>query len=276
MDPYLEHPNVFPGLHNEMIVYLQEAIQPKLPAEYWARNGRRVWVEFAERYMEPDVLVSVSKRLGLEPPMESSVATLAPPFAKPVVVPVPPLRDDEFRESFLEIYMRDEGERRLVTVVEILSAINKKPGKRGRDLYLKKQHELLEQDVHLVEIDLLRGGSHTTAVPEEGARALAGLYDYHVCIHQFDRPREFLVYPIQMTQPLPTIPVPLMPGTPPVAVNLQSVFERSYSTGAYDRMIDYLGRKPTPSLGPERKAWADGIVRERFRPPASDSGAAAP
>jgi hypothetical protein len=276
MDPYLEHPSYFHGLHNEVIVYMQEAIQPKLPPEYWARMGRRVWVEFAERHVEPDVFVTVSKRFGISvPDPGGGVATLDPPFAKPVIVSVPPIPDDEYRESFLEIYVRDEGERRLVTVVEVLSPANKKQGKKGRDLYLQKQHELLERNVHLVEIDLLRGGMHTTAVPEEGAQSMAGPYDYHVCIHQFDRPREFLVYPIRITEALPTIPIPLMPGQQPVAVNLQSVIERSYSTGAYDRMIDYRRRKPSPPLTAEQQVWAEGLIYQRLSLPEGESGTVA-
>ena len=38
-------------------------------------------------------------------------------------------------------------------------------GEPGRGLYLRKQREILESDVNLIEIDLLRAGMHTAAVP---------------------------------------------------------------------------------------------------------------
>src|SRR3712207_9248145 len=65
--------------------------------------------------------------------------------------------EEEHREAFVEIY---EGtpERRLVTCIEVLSPSNKRPGTPGWDLYLRKRQSLMLGGVHLVEIDLLRGG----------------------------------------------------------------------------------------------------------------------
>lgn len=44
MDPYLEHPDIFPGLHDGLIAYLRESLQPLLPPPYHADIGRRTWV----------------------------------------------------------------------------------------------------------------------------------------------------------------------------------------------------------------------------------------
>ena len=49
----------------------------------------------------------------------------------------------------------------LVTSIEILSPSNKKIGNPGREKFLEKQREVLDSETHLVEIDLLRGGTHT-------------------------------------------------------------------------------------------------------------------
>src|SRR5262245_52924376 len=72
---------------------------------------------------------------------------------------------DESREPFIGIYTRGEEGKRLVASIEILSLANKTPGEHGRDLYLRRQKELLGSQVHLVELDFLRGGEHATAVP---------------------------------------------------------------------------------------------------------------
>ena len=73
---------------------------------------------------------------------------------------------------------------------------NKTLGSEGRQKYLEKQQEILSGQVHLVEIDLLRGGAHSSAVLLWLAREKAGPFDYHVSVRRFDRPGEFLVYPI--------------------------------------------------------------------------------
>ena len=39
MDPYLESPEYFPGLHDKFILYIEEFLQPSLPASYFANRG---------------------------------------------------------------------------------------------------------------------------------------------------------------------------------------------------------------------------------------------
>jgi hypothetical protein len=69
-----------------------------------------------------------------------------------VVVRVPQI---ETHESFVEVFRGRGKEKRLVTSIELLSLSNKMAGSRGRNLYLRKQQELLQGQVHLLEIDLL-------------------------------------------------------------------------------------------------------------------------
>ena len=111
---------------------------------------------------------------------------------------VPQSPEEERTEPYLEIYARREGEDRLVTSIEVLSLTNKTLGSEGRQKYLEKQQEILSGQVNLVEIDLLRGGAHSSAVPLWLAREKAGPFDYHVSVRRFDRPGEFLVYPIPL------------------------------------------------------------------------------
>ena len=55
MDPFLEHPDIFPDFHDSFIAYLRETIQQGLPAGYVAGLGRRAWIEVSERYIGRDV-----------------------------------------------------------------------------------------------------------------------------------------------------------------------------------------------------------------------------
>lgn len=168
---------------------------------------------------------------------------------------------DEFREPFVEIDTRGEDGKRLVASIEVLSLANKAPGEHGRDLYRKKQKELLESRVHLIEMDLLRGGEHTTAVPLDAARGACGAFDYHVSVRPFDDVDAFQVYPIQLEDPLPPIAIPLLPGDPPVTLDLQAVFDRCYDAGPYTREVQYGIDAIIPPLDPDRAAWACQAVR---------------
>ena len=68
---------------------------------------------------------------------------------------------EPMREPYIEIYSLHAPERTLVTVIEILSPANKTPNSEGRRQYLRKQRDLLNSAVHLLEIDLLHEGAHT-------------------------------------------------------------------------------------------------------------------
>ena len=257
MDPYLEHPVIFPDFHDSLITYLREAIQPVLPEPYYAATGDRVWVEVSERRIGPDVKVLHADQHTAE--SLSSPGGVATEIAvEPIVVTVP---HDEFREPFLEIYAGIEGER-LVASVEVLSLTNKTPGAHGRGLYLQKQQEMVQSQAHLVEIDLLRGGEHSTAVPLDRAIAKAGPFEYHVCVHRFDKFEDYFVYPIRLENRLPAIGIPLLPGDGEVKVDLQAVFNRCYDTGPYRRRIEY-GAQPLPPLDETRWAWAKRLLGER-------------
>jgi len=260
MDPFLEDPAIFPDLHDRLIAALRDAINAVLPPPYYASSASRVWIEPTQRRPGPDVNVLRPEQPGggpMEPANGGSIATAV--AVKPVIVRVP---HEEFREPFLEIYARP-GNERLVTTIEVLSPTNKTPGEKGRDLYVQKQKEVLNSQVHLVEIDLLRGGRHATAVPLDAAIAKAGPFDYHVCIHTFDEWEDFLVYPIRLEMRLPVLAIPLLPGDPPVSVDLQAGLDRCYDTGLYQRRTHYRERTPVPPLRPEQAAWAERLLREK-------------
>jgi hypothetical protein len=130
---------------------------------------------------------------------------------------------------------------------------------------LQKQRETLGSEIHLVEIDLLRGGAHALAVPKDLVTAQAGSFEYMVSIHRYNRPKEFLVYPITLRLRLPKIAIPLSPGDPHVTLDLQDVFDRSYDFGAYRREIDYGKDRIVPRLKTEQADWATNLIKSRRR-----------
>jgi hypothetical protein len=142
----------------------------------------------------------------------------------------------------------------LVTVLQLLSPINKSPGTGGLDAYLHKRLELLPRGCHLVELDLLRGGQR---LPMSGPLPPA---DYHVFIGRTGmRPRcQVISWPLR--DPLPKIDIPLLPEDPDLPFDLQSVFRAAYEPALYDRRLRY-DQPLEPPLRASDELW----VREALR-----------
>lgn len=162
--------------------------------------------------------------------------------------------DDEIRERFLKIV--DARDQQVVTIIEVLSPANKLRGAAGREAYLEKQREVLHSSTHLVEIDLLRGGDRV----QSGLSLPPHEYLVHVSRKQ-RRPRGTL-WPIQLRQRLPRLPIPLSGAEEDVDLDLQQVLNTAYDRAGYDLQIDY--HQPcSPSLTTELAAWASEFLERR-------------
>lgn len=250
MDPWLEDEEFFRDMHHTLTIYLREALNAVLPRGYVAKTAELVWVD-DELRREPDVSVFGKN---------------SPPDAAGVIAALPGMIaageervSDPWEQPYLEI-LSPKG-KRLVTAVEILSPSNKRAGDNGRTSYQQKQKEFRSAGVHLVELDFLRRGPHTTAIPLARLRA-AGEYDYHVSAMVAGGPARFYVAPIKLTDRLPAIGIPLDPGVPPATVDLQPLLDRCYDTGRYADEVRYA-RPPDPPLAPAQQAWAEGVLRAK-------------
>ena len=252
MDPWLEAPDRFPDLHNTLITYLGDELNAVLPEPFFARSATRVWVE--EQRREPDVSVfdpipSTSHTGGGAAVLEAGWVALLDSAA-----------EEPEEETYIEI--RSSGNDRLVTAIEVLSLSNKAPGSSGRTAYRQKQREFLEAGVGLVEIDLLRGGQHSTAISAKQLSAQAGPYSYHVSISGAAFGRQRFVAPIRLPDRLPIIPVPLLAGQSAVKVHLQPLLDRAYDNRRYARQVRY-DEPCDPPLTAEQQLWADSILRDK-------------
>ena len=249
MDPWLEGGEVFPNLHDRLIIYAQDALNAALPPGYVATTKNRVWVDDESR-RDPDVSV-----FGRDRPLSGGAAVAILPGLTVLGVE---RTSDPWEEPYLEI--RSAGGKRLVTAIEVVSRSNKKAGE-GRRTYQEKQREFRDGGVNMVEIDLLRGGPHTTATPLATLRQL-GAFDYHVSVVVAATPRVFHATGVRLADRLPAIGVPLDPGVPPAPLDLQSLFDRCYDGGRYTELFAYTA-PCDPPLTAEQQAWAAGILRER-------------
>lgn len=164
------------------------------------------------------------------------------------------------REPFLEIVaVGNPGE--VVATIELLSPANKR-SRAGHEEYQRKQGQLLDSGIHLLEIDLLRSGSHTVAVPEDALRLESARWDYLACLHRAGAGPHFDVWPFTLRDPLPTLPVPLSDGHDDALLDLQAAFDRVYDEGRLAAYIDYRV-EPDPPLALDDDVWADALLRVR-------------
>ena len=258
MDPWLEDPARWPGVHQALITYLRDAMQPHLRPRYAATIGERIYVAAHHRSIYPDVMVVQRplKEAALEYAAEApSISRDDDEVAEPWIISLP---SDEVRIPCIEIVQTDTGE--VVTIIELLSPINKAEG-AGREQYLKKRAEVLQSQANLVEVDLLGAGLRTIPTPFDATgrpprhRYLIGVY------RATDRDR-VAVYPIRLDQRLPRFRVPLRPPDCDIVVDLQAAFERCYDNGAYADLVNYA--QPAPAaLSTEEAAWVQAHLAAR-------------
>ena len=72
------------------------------------------------------------------------------------------------------------------------------------------------------------------------------------------------VWPIQLDERLPLVPVPLLPDDADVALDLQQALTNVYDLLGYDLAIDYSGPPELP-LPPAQAAWAEKCLRDANR-----------
>ena len=141
--------------------------------------------------------------------------------------------------------------RELVTVIELLSPANKRVGADGRREYLRRREQILQSAVHLVEIDLLLKGERLPTVeplPEADFYAFVSRSEYRPAVE---------VYHWRRDERMPTIPIPLLREDGAVLLDLQAVYEETYTRAKYEaRLALKHVRHLIPAAQPE---FANGI-----------------
>jgi hypothetical protein len=242
MDPYLEHPVLWEGIHARLVVAIANQLQPKLDPRYIASIEERVFIEGPQRRI-PDVWIQkVREESGSSPLAEADSDTA-------VIVEVEDLEIHEARVEILDSY----SEMKLVALIEVVSPANKAAGP-GRVSYKAKQRETLTRECHLVEIDLLRHGRHVLCIPEWRVKPFKP-FDSLCCVNRWPLRNRFEIYPRPLRQRLPRLKIPLADGDPDSTLDLQAALEQIYVEGRYWRRIRY-DQKCKPRLSPKDQAWA--------------------
>lgn len=251
MDPYLEHPALWPDVHNRLIAALSDALSPQVAPKYFVRLERRAYVlkpdDVSVFLGRPDASVISAKPSARLREAAAGYATIAEPLEVDVDVPL----SEQVNETHLEIY--EATTRQLVTVLEVMSPVNKQ-SKDGRDQYLEKRRQVLLTRTHLVELDLLRAGE---PMPVIGSPIKAS---YRILISRSNRRPRARLIAFDLPQRLPSFTVPLLPNDPEPQLDLSAIVHDVYERARYDLEIDY-SRPPIPPLTRAQADWARSQIK---------------
>ena len=246
MDPYLEASTIWPDVHTSLMNIFREQLTPLLAPKYVAELETQVVID----HLDDEVQV-VRPDVSLTPPRQATGSPAAVAMAEPLPVLLRVPLDIPTR--LVSMYIRQRPNETLVAVLELVSPVNKRRGE-GRTEYLEKRRAFLRARLHLIEIDLLRSYPR---MPFDDPLPPA---DYLVMVATAgERPR-CSVWPINVRQPLPTIPIPLLDPDPPVPLALGQALHTAYERARYDLRVDYR-QPPMPPLAPEDAAWAAAVLR---------------
>jgi hypothetical protein len=249
MNPYLENPELWSEVHSRLIVAIADAIFPHLRPKYRVAVEKRVYQMTDGNSVLvgiPDVTIGrYIKTTDKEP---SNIAVASPP-AKPITVNIP--IPEEVRESYLEV--REVGTGEIITVIELLSPKNKRPGE-GRKAYDTKRQQVFGSGTHLVEIDLLRGGE---PMPILGNQIQS---DYRILVSRSELRPQAELYPFNLQEQIPSFILPLRKGDTEPLVDLQSVIQDLFDRAGFDLAIDY-SREPVPQIGEDDLVWVSELLK---------------
>ena len=248
MDPWLEHPAIWPDVHNSLIASIRDELTPRLAPKYYVGLEQRVYA------MDPGELVFVGRPdivMGRPTATDFAYEPVEADESTAVgVLDVEVPTNDKLQEWYLEIHEVVTGI--LVTALEILSPYNKLHPK-GRREYIKKRNRVFDSMTNLVEIDLLRAGE-PMPLDRKPARS-----DYRILVRRGVAHPKAKLFVFNLRQPIPAIPIPLLPEDDAPVLDLGAVLHALYDRARFDLRLNYA-KPPVPPLSEGNSAWAQSIV----------------
>lgn len=226
MNPYLEHPDRWPTVHNRLIVAIADFLTPQLLPKYQVDIDKRVY----------EVVEQKTTAIGLA--------------NSPLQVMLP--MTEEVCEAYLEV--KDAETQKVITAIEVLSPANKRGD--GRKKYLEKREKIFKTQTNLIEIDLLIQGEPLPL----GESAVDSHYRALVS-RAAQRPTADL-YAFNLPERIPDIPLPLAEKDLEITIALQPLLNEVYIKSGYDYFIDYQQEIALP-LSSQELEWINVLLKEK-------------
>ncbi len=251
MNPYLESPDFWPEVHHLLIGIIQESLVPQLIPKYRVAIEKRIYEIKGEQSLLvgiPDVSIQRNRQ-----PRNSSTSNVAVATRTTEPLKVRLAMSEQVREGYLEVI--DIATKEVVTVIEVLSPANKRPG-QGRKMYEEKRDKVFGSRTNFVEIDLLRGWEPLPVFDNDNAAC------YRILVSRGNERPLADLYLFNLPDAIPGFPLPLQsPDVEPI-VDLQGLLNTVYDRVAYDITLDYTAEL-VPPLSEADAVWADSLLEER-------------
>jgi Protein of unknown function (DUF4058) len=232
MDPYLEHPNLWPEVHTRLISAIATSLETRLSDAYFIGVEKRIYQLTADDAVLIGIAdtkiakrSSVSNQTPIAEPNNDAGATTTlgkPANCLTVTLPMP----IKIRESDLEIRNIETGD--IITSIEVLSPANKRTVESRRAYEFKRQ-AVLGSQTHLIEIDLLRSGHPMLMMGSIQAT------HYRILVSPANQRPHAQLYGFNVEQPIPIIPIPLKLGEGDLDLDLQHLLANVYNQARYQK-----------------------------------------
>jgi len=265
MDPWLESPGLWPDVHDGLAAEIRAALNQLLPPPYYAQLGAREELEIATQAATRQIIPDVSVHRPMSPADSDTGGVAVADDRRTNVAESVELTVmyDKPLTNFVEI--RDtRADHKVVTLIEILSPTNKRPGP-DQDAYLSKREVILGSSTSLIEIDLLRSGRRDFFGSDvrDSLMQINPPLDYAVFVQrawQRTPHVRYELFPCRLTEVLPVIAVPLQENEQESTLDLQYAFRQTYDRGPFGRgAVDY-NSAIDPPLPAELGEWATTLL----------------
>jgi hypothetical protein len=224
---------------------MKAELKKRLPEHYTVWSDTYIWLHEPDaetRRMKPDHFVAAQRSHR----SDANLVTLSAPST----AILPAIR----REGNKYLMIKELPSDRVITVLELLSPANKKPG-ADYDAFLAKRNEYLATRTNVVELDLHRTGQRMPM----GAPAPPAA-DYYVFVSRAAEFPHTAIWPFSVRDRLPDLAIPLKPEDGFVVMPLQPCFDAAYDIGPYDKKVDYTSPPRIPLKGKNAR-WAQSLLK---------------
>lgn len=257
MDPYLEDKTIWPGFHQLLAGEIMALLNPLIGPRYYADVEVQTILEEVSIAATHTIYPDTGILERLDPPLPGPISTRV---AEAIIAPDAPIHrmaiiGTQVKLRTVKVFITETNQ--LVTAIELLSPYNKRHG-GGLNEYRQKRFRLLRSPVHFVELDLLRGGERPGPEVEEPPLNC----DYVLLVNRAFRGdgRMSDIWPVALNEPLPLLPIPLLPPDGDVVLDLGTAVRSVYTKAGYDWRIEYHKPIPPPALRSEMAQWAEHLI----------------
>ncbi|MEA5465192.1 DUF4058 family protein [Leptothoe sp. PORK10 BA2] len=255
MNPYLEHPDLWPTIHPRFVTALANLLRKDVSDRYNVIIRQRVYRVSGEDSLVVEQSGQANTSNGSMGAtvngVNGSAVTSQQPIPTYIAVP------QTIKEDYIEVVDHQIGT--TVTIVEVLTPQRKRPG-RGRENYEQRCEAIFGGDTHFVEIDLLRAWEPISAYGPSDT-------DYQVLVSRSDQRPKADLYTWQVNAPIPPLTLPLSRpqdgegAQASCTVDLKQALIDSCAGSTYNFSINYE-RDPIPPLRPEAKLWLANLLEQ--------------